>query len=172
MRRYGRTLALGGSFILTILLAGGCLNGAVSSLVEDPPEGMPAYGEIGAEDAAVVIAALRDRPDFVLLDIRTPAEVEAGHIPGALNLDYRGGSFDAELDRLDRDVVYLIYCRTANRTGQAFARMTEMGFGKVYDLQGGITQWAALGYPVCSGALDSEDTCIGTFPAPSETAES
>jgi len=172
MHRFGRTLAFGGTFLLTILLVGGCFDGAALGLVEPPPEGMPAYGEIGAEDASFVIAALRDRPDFVLLDIRTPAEVEAGHIPGAVHIDYRAGSFDAELDRLDRDVVYLIYCRTANRTGQAFARMQEMGFGRVYDLQGGITHWAALGYPVCSGPLDAEHACVGAFPTPSETAES
>ena len=47
-----------------------------------------------------------------------------------------------------------------------------MGFGRVYDLQGGITHWAALGYPICIGPLDAEHTCVEAFPIPSETAQS
>jgi len=62
--------------------------------------------------------------------------------------------------------VILIYCRTGNRTGQTFTRMTEMGFVKVYDLANGITRWGALGYPVCVERLGEEHTCVGRYQEP------
>jgi rhodanese-related sulfurtransferase len=123
---------------------------------------LPPYGLITAEEAARVLDALQGQPDFVLLDIRTPAEVAAGHLPGAAQLDFRSDSFATEISTYDRDVTYLIYCRTANRTGQAFLLMSDLGFEKVYDLGGGITRWGQLGYPICVGELGSDHTCGGS----------
>ena len=153
-----------GATLVASLCIGGCLAGAAFGLADEPLDGLPPYGEIDPEEAAAVIVALEDDPRFVLLDIRTPAEVEAGHLPGAVNIDFRGPNFEPEIDRLDRESIYLLYCRTANRTGQAFERMTEMGFAKVYDMQGGITLWEQLGYPVCEGALGDEHSCVGAYP--------
>ena len=129
--------------------------------------GMPHYGAIAGQQAVDVIFALQDDPEFVLLDIRTPAEVEAGHISGAVNLDFYGSTFRDDLSVLDRDKVYLIYCRTGNRTGQAYNIMGELGFEKVYDMRGGISQWIATGYPVCVGPLAAGHSCSGELPQPS-----
>jgi len=158
-------LTVGGTMLVAALMVGGCLSGPAFGPVEKPPQGLPPFGEIESDEAASVIVALLDDPSFVSLDIRTPAEVESGHLPGAVNVDFRSSTFDAEIDRLDRNATYLIYCRTANRTGQAYVRMMEMGFAKVYDMQGGITQWIQLGYPVCVGTL-GEHTCAGEYPTP------
>ena len=153
--------------LLAVLLGAatmlGCLGGGDTS-VGQGAAGLPAYGLISAEQAVEVILALQDDPDFVLLDIRTPAEVAAGHLPGASALDFYGDTFLQELSELDRDAVILIYCRTGNRTGQTLTRMTEMGFERVYDLANGITRWGALGYPVCVGRLGEEHTCVGHYP--------
>ena len=166
MRNARTAVTVGGTMLVAAFIVGGCLSGPAFGVVEEPPEGLPPFGEIEPDEAATVIAALLDDPSFVLLDIRTPAEVESGHLPGAVNVDFRSSNFETEIDRLDRNATYLIYCRTANRTGQAFIRMTEMGFARVYDMQGGITQWAQLGYPVCVGTLGEEHTCAGEYPAP------
>lgn len=164
MRRIQRMLYSGGSAAFAALLVGGCLGGAVLGLDAEPVEGLPPYGEIGPEEAVAVLAALQGDPGFVLLDVRTPSEVEAGHLPGAIALDFRSASFEDELDELDRDAIYLIYCRTANRTGQAYEVMARMGFAKVYDMQGGITLWKELGYPICEGAIGAEHACIREYP--------
>jgi len=148
----------------TALIVSGCLGGAALGLVVEPLEGLPPYGEIGPEEAVPVILALQEDPGFVLLDIRTPKEVEAGHLPGAIALDFRNADFEDKLDRLDRQAIYLIYCRTANRTGQAYDLMTRMGFAKVYDMQRGITLWKELGYPICEGAIGEEHACVGEYP--------
>ena len=111
-----------------------------------------------------VIVALQDDPEFVLLDIRTTPEIDAGHLSGAVALDFYSDTYRDDLAALDRDLIYLIYCRTGNRTGQTYQIMEGLGFEQVYDMGGGITQLIAAGYPVCLGALNAEHTCSGEFP--------
>jgi len=159
-----------GMLTLALLVAAGVSGCLPPRPVGEPGEvdsGIPPYGVITSQQAAGVLLALQDDPEFVLLDIRTPSEVEAGHIPGAVNLDFYSPSFRDDLDALDRDKIYLIYCRTANRTGQAYNIMEELGFERVYDMGGGISQWIAAGYTVCVGPLDAEHSCFGELPQPS-----
>jgi len=155
-----RTLGLAALAMLAAapLAIGGCLNSSAAG-IDPAKQALPDYGPVSPEEALAVIQACRDDPDFVLLDIRTPAEVEAGHLPGAENLDFYAPAFVDELAAADRDKVYLIYCRTANRTGQAWTLMSGLGFEKVYDLAGGITLWNELGYPICTGAVGRGHTC-------------
>ena len=160
-----------GALTLTLLVAvtlSGCwVAQEVGDLVVNN-HGMPPYGVITSQQAADMILALQDDPEFVLLDIRTPAEVEAGHISGAINLDYYSSTFRDDLALLDRDKIYLIYCRTANRSGQAYNIMEEIGFERVYDMGGGISQWLSAGYPIHLGPLDAEHTCTGELPQTSD----
>ena len=78
----------------------------------------------------------------VILDVRTAEEVELGYIPDAVNIDiYQAQEFLAELEKLDRNKNYYVYCRTGNRSGQACSLMENMGFEKAYNLIGGIVDW-------------------------------
>lgn len=74
----------------------------------------------------------------VLLDVRTPAEFEAGHMAGAMNVDIENQSFGDEIKKLDPAKTYFVYCRSGNRSGQAIAFMKANGFQSVYELQGGL----------------------------------
>jgi rhodanese-related sulfurtransferase len=131
---------------------------------------LPSGGAISPRQASDLIVTRHDDPGFVLLDIRTPDEVDASHISGAVSLDFYSPEFENDLAALDRDVVYLIYCRTGHRSGLAYDMMEELGFQHVYDLDGGITEWMADGYPVCEGALSTEHTCIGDWTPSSPTS--
>lgn len=62
-------------------------------------------------------------------------------------IDFNAGNFRTEVENLDKNKRYLVYCRTDNRSGQAVAIMKEIGFREVYDMDGGITEWQAAGYP-------------------------
>ena len=137
----------------------GCMASQTDQEMAATGGALPDYGLITPQQASEVLLALQDDPTFVLLDIRTPAEVDAGHISGTTELDYYSATFRSDLEVLDRELIYLIYCRTGNRTGQTMAIMEELGFERVYDLDGGITQWMAAGYSVCMGPLDAEHTC-------------
>ena len=82
-----------------------------------------------------------------LIDIRTPKEYEAYHIPGAINIDYKKDNFKEEMEKLGKDVPVLIYCRSGGRSGRATKLLDKEGF-KVYNLNKGILKWKEKGMPV------------------------
>ena len=80
---------------------------------------------------------------FQLLDVRTSEENQNdGGIEGAVNIDFYGDSFQAELDKLNKDIPTLVYCRSGGRSGKTAVMMKEKGFKEVYDLEGGMNKWA------------------------------
>lgn len=103
------------------------------------------------QGAYELLARNADNPAYVILDVRTPAEVAAGKLPGAVNIDAESAGFEAALAGLDREKNYFVYCRTGNRSSVATEKMHELGFKHVYDIQGGITAWQQEGLPVTGG---------------------
>jgi rhodanese-related sulfurtransferase len=81
----------------------------------------------------------------VLLDVRTPAEFAAGHIAGATNIDFESGTFESDIQKLDKSKSYAVYCRSGNRSGQATALMAKDGFKAISNLDGGIINWQNAG---------------------------
>lgn len=85
---------------------------------------------------------LENDDNAVILDVRTPLEVEEGYIPGALNIDiYTGQEFMEALQKLDKSKNYYVYCRSGNRSGQACAIMNSIGIENAYNLAGGFMNW-------------------------------
>lgn len=84
----------------------------------------------------------------MLIDVRTPEEVSEGQLPGALNINFLGENFSQEIEALNKNKTYLLYCRSGSRTRKAADQMQKAGFKKVYMLEGGITAWNAAGKPV------------------------
>ena len=80
-----------------------------------------------------------------LVDVRTPAEFTSGHIAGATNIDFESGTFASDIQKLDKTKTYAVYCRSGNRSGQATALMAKDGFTSVYNLSGGVIDWANAG---------------------------
>lgn len=113
-------------------------------------EGAPAgFDLVEPEEAAAIIA---DPPaDLVILDARTQEEFDEGHIDGAVMLDFYRDDFQSELAKLDKDVPYVVYCRSGNRSGQTIALMEGLEFQTVADVAGGALAWEAAGLPLTSG---------------------
>ena len=86
-------------------------------------------------------------PSFVALDVRTPAEYNAGHLPGAVNTNVDAPDFGKQLETLDKDKSYFVYCQSGNRSVTAATLMHSLGFKHVYDIQGGMTAWQNEGLP-------------------------
>ena len=97
---------------------------------------------IKAEQAQELI---KTQPSLVILDVRTPAEYAAGHLPGARLLNYFDPQFKGEIQQLDRSSPYFLYCRSGNRSGKAARLMLQWGFTELYELQGGIGSWQGAG---------------------------
>ena len=84
----------------------------------------------------------------VTLDVRTPGEFAEGHIEGARLIDFQSGNFENEIATLDKNATYAVYCRSGNRSGQAVKVMQDAGFTNVFNLNGGVIDWANAGLPL------------------------
>ena len=84
----------------------------------------------------------------ITLDVRTPIEFAEGHIEGARLIDFQSGNFENEIAALDKNATYAVYCRSGNRSGQAAKVMHDAGFHNVYNLNGGVIDWANAGLPL------------------------
>ena len=91
---------------------------------------------------------LDETPDVQLLDVRTPAEFAEGHIPGAVNIDWRDEDFMQQAEaQLDKTRPLMVYCRSGRRSESAAIALEEAGFD-TYDLKDGFLAWANAGKPV------------------------
>ena len=97
---------------------------------------------------AVKAAALAADPSVVVVDVRTPAEFAEGHLARAELVDANAADFRDQIAKLDRSATYLVYCHSGNRSGRATGIMAELGFVRVYNLDGGILAWQGAGAPV------------------------
>ena len=84
----------------------------------------------------------------ITLDVRTPIEFAEGHIEGARLIDFQSGNFENEISALDKNATYAVYCRSGNRSGQAVKVMQDAGFMNVFNMNGGVIDWANAGLPL------------------------
>jgi rhodanese-related sulfurtransferase len=74
-----------------------------------------------------------------LVDVRTPGEFAAGHIPGAINIPVQ--QLDARMNELQpKDAAVVVYCRSGHRSGNAARMLKSAGFVAVHDL-GPMSRW-------------------------------
>jgi rhodanese-related sulfurtransferase len=95
-------------------------------------------------------AAQTAMPHALLLDVREPAEFDAGRLPGAINiprgvLEFRIGDHP-QMSHRDSDI--LIYCKTSGRAALAALNLQRMGYINVRSIQGGFDAWAQANLPV------------------------
>ena len=120
-----------------VIIPGPCTSATQEQVIKD----------VTVAESDSIIRAEYENPCFTLLDIRTRQEFDAGHLQGAMVLDYRDSTFTEKLGQLDRNRTYLIYCRTGHRTGLVMPVLKEMGFNTIYHMLGGITDWKKEGLP-------------------------
>ncbi len=106
-----------------------------------------------AEDSSSVIElitvedmdSLLEMGKVQLVDVRTPDEYAEGHIEGALNINFNDDNFKDLISKVDKSKPVAVYCGRGGRSGKCSAYMKKAGFTKVYDLDGGITEWKFKG---------------------------
>jgi len=92
-------------------------------------------------DAETFGNMIKEDENGVLIDVRTPMENKMLRIPNSLLIDIASPFFIPELDKLDRNKNYYLYCRSGNRSYHAGDQMLKMGFKNVCHLQPGIIGW-------------------------------
>lgn len=89
---------------------------------------------------------LSENPEIQLIDLRTPEEVaQTGRIQGAVNINFNSEDFSSQLQKLNKSEPVIVYCAAGSRSGKAAASMKNMGFAKIYDYSGGMSDWKSLG---------------------------
>ena len=82
----------------------------------------------------------------VVIDVRTPDEYAAGHIPGALNIPF--DQIAERIDEVDAKHGVALYCMVGPRARKGEAALLGAGLTSVFHLEGGLAAWQAAGFPV------------------------
>lgn len=90
----------------------------------------------------------RGRPDFLIVDVRTPGEFQRGFIEGAVLMDYYAPEFRVRFAALDRNATIFVYCHSGSRSSDVLQLADKLGFARAFDLRGGIVTWVAEGLPL------------------------
>ena len=96
---------------------------------------------------------IKNTPDVQLIDVRTPEEFEAQHIDNARNINWNGDDFEMKSAQLDKNKPVFVYCTVGGRSKKASAKLHEMGFKQIYNLEGGIMKWNASGFSKSSDKI-------------------
>ncbi len=128
------------SLVIGVVLVGGCTPKQETStqIIED----------VTPEEALALMQDNQNNPNFAIIDVRTPEEFAAGYIEDAILIDFYSATFRDELDNLDKNKEYLIYCHSGGRSGNTLDIVKELGFQEVYNMLGGINAWQEEGLPV------------------------
>jgi thioredoxin 1 len=116
------------------ILIGSCSNGQTQNSSTD----------LSATEFAEKI---KQTPEAVVVDVRTPREFSNGHLKDALNCNWNGSEFDSQISTIDKSKPVFVYCMSGARSASAARKMRAGGFKTVYELDGGILKWRAANLP-------------------------
>jgi len=108
---------------------------------------VPAQGVVEASPKQVHEFMQQNSGKFLVLDVRSLQEYSEEHIEGAKFFPVASSGFESAVQRLPKDVTYIVYCRSGNRSRTAMCIMRDAGLS-LYHLDGGIRAWKRDGYPV------------------------
>lgn len=141
-----RTFLIAASLAGAISLAGliGCFGAAAGSNgnsngsnATNDGSNSNSYQQVDAETAKELIDT---EDDYVILDVRTQAEYDEGHIPDAILIPHDTVTTATEDALPDKDQLILVYCRSGNRSKQASQALLNLGYTNVVEF-GGINSW-------------------------------
>ncbi len=137
MKSRKRSLATALMLTFATLLASGCGGSGA--------EAGAGGGDISQEQ---FLAMQKSEPELLVLDVRTPEEYSAGHVPGARLIPHT--SLKARLDEIAdyKDKPVVVYCRSGYRAGIARSILEEAGFSRVLHLDGDMNGWIAAKRPI------------------------
>lgn len=97
-----------------------------------------------AESDVIKIATVQEfssqmtQPEVQLIDVRTPAEYQQGHVENAKNINVLDAeNFNKEIALLDKNKPVMVYCKSGKRSNKAAQILEDAGFVDITDLKGG-----------------------------------
>jgi len=137
-------------FFPAVLLAVAALTGCYSCRICKTDKAVPSVQvieDITPAESYLLIETNKGNPDFIVLDVRTPEEFEEERLAGAVNIDFYSEDFRSDIESLDRNKTYLVYCKKGMRSRSALDLMAETGFRKAYNMTDGFLGWKEQGFP-------------------------
>ena len=116
------------TLLLSVLFLAGCALPAGQEV---------SYRQINMDEA---ITMMEEESSYIILDVRTPEEFAAKHIPGAINIPNETISTEEIPELPDKDQLILVYCRSGNRSKQASEKLAALGYTNIVEF-GGINDW-------------------------------
>ncbi|HTH67482.1 MAG TPA: rhodanese-like domain-containing protein [Rhodanobacter sp.] len=96
-------------------------------------------------------AMRQESPGFVLVDARSPALYERGHVPGAVNIPH-GKIIESRLAKYPGSTLFVVYCAGPHCNGAARAAVRLARLGRPVKLMaGGMTGWLDEGFGLATG---------------------
>lgn len=126
-----------GIIVLICLIVAIVLLLAYNKLGKGQADEVNTYISVSAEEAKEY---MDKEENYIILDVRTQEEYDAGYIPGAILIPDFEIADRAEKELPDKDQLILVYCRSGNRSKKASAKLVEMGYTNVVEF-GGINDW-------------------------------
>lgn len=126
--------------VFALLILAAC--GAAASTPADPTVAAATRTDV---DVGALHEALAAGTVDVLVDVRTPGEHAAGHVPGAVNIPL--DELPGRLDELRGHDDVTVICEVGGRSAAAAGVLTGAGIDAV-NVTGGTSAWRAAGYPV------------------------
>ncbi len=99
------------------------------------------YKDVTPQEAEALIIENAENKHFIILDVRTPSEFNAGHIDGATNVNCNASDFEERMKKFDKNNLYLLYCASGGRSSTVLKKMKTWGFTKIYHLKQGYNGW-------------------------------
>lgn len=137
-----RTLALVAATAASLLLAPAAHADNKAIAVDE----MEAYMEFVDYGGGVIFAEQIPADEWkkmIVIDARDAGQFAKGHIPGAINMDWR--QVLAKRNEIPKDKPVLIYCNTGSLSAQAGFALRVAGWDNLRILQGGMEEWKAKG---------------------------
>ena len=100
---------------------------------------------VSAQEALTLILDNQNNPDFAIIDAQATGKFNSGHIANAISIP-NGPDFADRLDKLDKNKIYLGYCREG--CGKTSDTMKQLGFREVYEIEDGLQAWISQGFPI------------------------
>lgn len=98
--------------------------------------------------AATFKSAIESQEHPQLIDVRTPEEFAKGHLNQAQNINWNDDDFNNRVDKLDKTKPVYVYCQGGGRSASAAARLAELGFKDIVDMEGGVMAWRVADLPL------------------------
>ena len=112
-----------------------------SSCKESPTQITDIKCDIELISPQQVYDAIYKDPSIQLVDVRTPEEFKGNHLKGAQNICVTSDDFKEKVKMLDKNKPVYVYCYKGGRSAQAAIQLKDLGFTKIYDMDGGILLW-------------------------------